>query len=100
MIKHLCLIKYKDPAAVDAALQARVESIYQNFVTLVPGLRRMEVGRDLCLLDGNYDLGICAEFETEEDFKAYSVHPEHMDTLFPVLGPVMESWTTVQFKLK
>ena len=100
MIKHLCLIKYKDPAAVDAALQSRVESIYQNFVALVPGLRRMEVGRDLGLLDGNYDLGICAEFETEEDFRTYSVHPAHMETLFPVLGPVMESWTTLQFKLK
>lgn len=37
MIKHLCLIKYKDPAAVDAELQTRLESIYQNFVTLVPG---------------------------------------------------------------
>jgi len=99
VIRHLCLIKYKDPDAVDAGVQAEVERIYRNFTQLVPGMRRMEVGRDLGILDGNYDLAICAEFDDEDSFRTYSVHPAHSDTLFPVLGQHLDNYTTAQFKL-
>ena len=98
MVRHLCLIKYKDPAAVDAAAQARINEAYLKLPSIIDGIVSMKVGRDLGLLDGNYDFAIQAEFRDETAFRAYSVHPAHGEIVFPALGHFMESYATAQFR--
>lgn len=97
MVTHLCLITYKDPAAVDAATQAAIEAAYLKLPAIIPGLTSMKVGRDLGLLDGNAHLCILATFDSKEAFQAYSVHPAHGEIIFPVLGHLMAGWSTAQF---
>ena len=98
MIQHLCLINYKTP--IDAATQQKIIEAYQQLPKLIPGIKSLRVGADAGLLEGNADLGIIAEFDNENDFKAYSVHSAHMQVIFPVLGEVMKSYSTAQFVVK
>lgn len=97
MVRHLCLIKYKDAAAVDAAAQTKIDAAYLKLPSIIDGLLSMQVGRDLGLLDGNYDFAIQAEFRDTDSFVAYSTHPAHGEIVFPVLGHFMESYSTAQF---
>ena len=53
MIRHLCLVTYKDPAAVNAAEQRKIDEAYKKLPSIIPGILSMEVGRDLGLLEGN-----------------------------------------------
>lgn len=97
MVRHLCLIKYKDPTAVDAAAQSKIEQAYLKLPSIIDGILSMKVGRDLALLDGNYDFAIQAEFRDKDAFLAYSIHPAHGEIIFPALGHFMESYATAQF---
>ncbi len=97
MITHLCLITYKDPAAVDAAAQAAIDAAYLQLPSIIPGIVSMKVGRDLALLDGNAHYGIVAQFESADAFAAYSVHPAHGDVIYPALGQHMAGYSTAQF---
>jgi heme-degrading monooxygenase HmoA len=98
MLHHLCLITYKDPAAVDAAAQQAIDAAYQVLPSIIPGILSMQVGRDLALLEGNADYAILATFASREAFKAYSMHPAHMDVIFPALGHHMAGYSTAQFE--
>jgi hypothetical protein len=98
VIHHLCLITYKDPAAVDAAAQAAIEAAYMKLPSLIPGIVSMKVGRDAGLLPGNADLAILATFESVEAFKNYSNHNAQGTVVYPVLGHFMASYSTAQFE--
>ena len=98
MIHHLCLIAYKDPAAVDAATQAKIDAAYLKLPSLIPGITSMKVGRDAGLLEGNADYAILATFESKEAFVNYSTHDAHMEVIYPALGQYMASYTTAQFE--
>lgn len=96
MIQHLCLINFKQP--LDADTQQRVIDAYNKLPDLIPGITRFECGMDKQLLEGNSDFGIVAEFESEDAFKVYSVHPAQAEVIFPVVGELMASYTTMQFE--
>jgi heme-degrading monooxygenase HmoA len=98
VIHHLCLITYKDPAAVDAAAQAAIDAAYLALPGRIPGILSMQVGRDAGLLDGNADYCIQATFESREAFVNYSTHEAHGTVIYPVLGHFMASYTTAQFE--
>ena len=97
MIQHLCLINFKNE--LDAATQQKVVDAYNKLPELIPGIKSFKCGMDLKLLEGNYHFGIVAEFESEEAFQAYSVHPAQGEVIFPVVGELMASYTTAQFAL-
>lgn len=98
MIHHLCLITYKNPAAVDDAAQAAIDAAYLKLPSMIPGILSMQVGRDLALLEGNADYAILATFESKDAFTAYSVHDAHMEIVYPALGHHMASYSTAQFQ--
>lgn len=98
MIHHLCLIIYKDPAAVDAAAQAAIDAAYLKLPSLIPGITSMKVGRDAGLLEGNADYCIQATFASKEAFVNYSTHEAHGTVIYPALGHFMASYSTAQFE--
>jgi len=98
MLTHLCLITYKDPAAVDAAAQAKIDAAYLKLPSIIPGITSMKVGRDAGLLDGNADYCILATFESKSAFTNYSTHEAHSTVIYPVLGHLMASYSTAQFE--
>lgn len=96
MIQHMTLIYFKD--GTDEARRQAVLAAFQRLPELIPGVRRFRAGLDLGLLEGNAGLAVVAEFDSREDFLAYSTHTAHAEVIFPVCGEVMASYATTQFE--
>ena len=67
----------------------------------IPGICTLECGPDLGLADGNHSFAINLEFASEEDYKVYATHPEHVDVITSHIKPILRpgSRTAVQFAL-
>lgn len=63
----------------------------------VPGILRYEFGTDLGLGDGNPDLALVADFASEEDWRAYLGHPEHVAMSEAVFVPIKGTMIRVQY---
>lgn len=94
MIRSVTLITFKD--GTDAASREAVRQAYLQLPAHIPGLLAIHPGLDLNLLEGTADLAVVAEFASREDFLAYSQHPAHAEVIFPVCGPVLAGWQTLQ----
>ena len=79
MIRHIVAWRLKDAAlgngkAENARLmKAKLEALRGR----IPGLRRLEVGRDFSATENSADVVLVSEFESREALAAYQVHPEH-----------------------
>lgn len=65
----------------------------------VPGILRYEHGDDLQLGPGNADYVLVADFETVEDYRAYSAHPDHVQFIETFVKPILGSISRVQYHL-
>jgi hypothetical protein len=63
----------------------------------VPGILRYEFGLDVGATDGNPDLALVADFASEEDWRAYLSHPEHLAMSDSVIAPIKGAMTRVQY---
>jgi heme-degrading monooxygenase HmoA len=79
MVTHIVLWRLKDAAlGNDKATNARL--IREKLEALrgrIPGLLRLEVGRDFSATDVSADLVLVTEFESRADLAAYQAHPDH-----------------------
>ena len=96
MIRSVSLIDFKE--GTDQARRDAVLAAYRKLPSLIPGIVSFEVGLDQGLLPGNAGIAVIAGFASREDFLAYSTHQAHTDVIFPVCGPVMAGWSSVQFE--
>ena len=97
MIRHIVLLKFKDETSSEdlAQIKASLESMPAN----IKEIAEYSFGEDLCVSDNTADLGIIADFEGVEDFKAYSKHPHHVAAIRDVIKPHVIQKTAMQFKL-
>ncbi|MGJ8687765.1 MAG: Dabb family protein, partial [Spongiibacteraceae bacterium] len=76
MIKHVVLLNFKDDASprdVEA-----MEQGFQQLIEKIPEIHSYEFGADAEIYAGNASYAIVAEFESQESFKRYVAHPEHL----------------------
>jgi hypothetical protein len=96
MIRSVSLINFKE--GTDQGRRDAVLAAYRKLPALIPGIVSFEAGLDQGLLQGNAGIAVIAGFASREDFLAYSTHQAHTDVIFPVCGPVMAGWSSVQFE--
>lgn len=89
MIKHVVLwrLRSADPETFDkirAALEAQVGRI--------PGLQRVEVGRNFAASRRAVDMALICEFESRAALAAYHLHPAHLQTRAMVDPLADEHW--------
>ena len=63
----------------------------------VPGILRYDHGDDLQLGPGTADYVLVADFETVEDYRAYSRHPDHLEFIERHIKPIVGDITRVQY---
>ena len=79
MIKHIVLWKLKPNAegkTVDenaAFMKEKLEGLYGK----IPEIISIQVQPNTLKIDGNYDVSLIAEFESEEAMRVYQKHPLH-----------------------
>ena len=66
----------------------------------VPGILRYEYGLDAGVMEGNPDLALVADFASEEDWRTYLSHPEHVAMSERAIVPIKETMTRVQYVLE
>jgi len=77
MIKHIVFWNVKEDLDLEGVfeeLKIRVEAM--NGV--VPGLKRVELGRDFNKSDAAYHLALYAELENKDALITYADHPAHL----------------------
>lgn len=93
--RHIMLMQFQDgatPDQIDAALDG-----LGTMPEKVPGILRYEFGTDLGLIDDNPDMALVADFASEEDWRAYLSHPEHVAMSEAVITPIKGTMTRVQY---
>lgn len=88
MVRHIVLWRLKssdaDFDAIRKALEAQVGRI--------PGLLRVEVGRNFRRGRRAVDFALICDFESEQALEAYHRHPAHMETRTVVDPLIAEHW--------
>lgn len=100
MIKHVLLFRVKD--GVDR--RSKDESIAQAKILIegmngqIPGLIRVEVGRDYSAVTDSADMILYSEFESREALAAYAVHPAHKAVL-PFIKSIISSRHLIDYEI-
>lgn len=79
MIRHIVAWRLKDAALGNGkAENARLmKDKLEALRGRIPGLLRLEVGRDFSATDNSADVVLVTEFESRAALAGYQVHPEH-----------------------
>ncbi len=79
MVKHIVLFKLKNTDSPESKLEVmnNFKIAIEALPATIPFIRKIEVG-----LNTNpeevYDIALYSEFDSLEDVKAYSTHPDHV----------------------
>jgi len=94
MIRHIVLFRWKD--GVTSEDVDRVQAALKGLPDLIPGVARFELGPDLGLIDGTYDLALVAEFADEAAYRTYATHPDHLAVSATFVTPITADLARVQ----
>lgn len=86
MFRHVLLLHFK-PEATEEQKQALYDGL-AKMPEVVDVIRKYEFGPDLGLVDGAPDLTLVADFDSEDDWRLYQEHPEHLKLLEELVKPV------------
>lgn len=79
-------------------VEALVERL-QGLPAIVPEIRSYSVGVDAGLVDGNFDLVVVGDFDSVEDYHAYSANADHQAVIVEMIRPVLKDRSAVQYHL-
>lgn len=93
--RHNLMIRFTNEAT-DEEKQALLDGLAQ-LPKVIDVIRRYEFGTDLGLGDGNPDMALVADFDSEEDWRAYSDHPAHQVVVNELVAPIAAELIRVQY---
>lgn len=94
MFRHIVLFRWNDQATDE-----RRRAVLDGLAALpgqVPQVRSYRFGADAALAEGNFDLGVVADFDDAEAYRAYASHPAHTSLVTDVIRPVISERAAVQ----
>jgi hypothetical protein len=97
MLRHLVLMKWT-PEATPAQISSVVDGL-RGLPAAIPEIRRYDIGTDLGLRDGTYDLALVAEFDDADDWRVYAGHPDHLAVIDDRIRPILADRASVQHQL-
>ncbi len=93
--RHTLMLRF----TADATEQQK-QALYDGLARM-PGvmdfIRRYEFGTDLAISEGNPDLALVADFDSEEDWRAYQSHPDHLVLVNDLVKPIIREAIRVQY---
>lgn len=99
MIRHVVSWKLKatDAEGKSAAFTAIAEAL-GSLPHLIPEIRHLTIGQDLAATEGNWDVTLIVDYNTQADLAAYQVHPAHLEAAQVVRANTTDR-VTVDFEL-
>jgi len=96
MFRSVTLINFHPGTATEQA--EAVRAAYLRLPGLIPQLKAIEIGLDAGMLEGAASLAVIADFASAEDFGVYANHAAQGEVIFPVCGPLMAGYSTIQYE--
>jgi quinol monooxygenase YgiN len=99
MIRHIVVwqLLSEDPAQKEADFRYVKEQL-EGLNGVIPTLKSLTVHADVARTDGNWDLGLVADYDSRDDLDAYQVHPAHQAVVANV-KPLFRSRATLDFEV-
>lgn len=97
MIRHVVLLNWNDKVSAEDV--QKVTAGLAGLPDQIPEIKSYIFGPDLNINDRNADYVLVADFDSEDDFKRYVVHPAHQDFMKAITGPITQSFQSAQFQL-
>ena len=86
----------------DDASEAQKQALYDGLTKMpkvMEFIRRYEFGPDLGLGQGNPSMALVADFDSEQDWRNYSAHPDHLELIDNLVKPIVAASTRVQYEV-
>ena len=99
MIKHIVLWKLKPGAEVGFVEEnaAFMKEKLEGLAGKIPEIITIQVQLNTLKIDGNYDVSLTAEFESEEAMRIYQKHPLH-EKIAVYVRKITESRAAIDFE--
>ncbi|MGI9667709.1 MAG: Dabb family protein [Acidimicrobiia bacterium] len=95
MIRHIALFKFTDDVTPDGI--DTLDTTLRGLPASIDAIEAYTCGRDLGILDGNWDYAVVADFASVEAYHEYANHPDHVAASVNVAKPMMAQSMRVQF---
>ena len=95
--RHTLMLRFTDDAT-----EAQKSALYEGLARMpkvMEFIRRYEFGPDLGLREGNPDLGLVADFDSEADWRKYSDNPDHLELIRDTIRPITAAAYRVQYEV-
>lgn len=99
MIRHVVVftLSAEDEAQKRKDAEAMKERL-EGLVSVVPDVRSLDVGFDLGLVPGHWDVILVSEHDSNAALEAYQVHPEHVAAA-EFVGTVVRDKACVDYEI-
>jgi len=84
------------------ATEEQKQALYEGLAEMprvMEFIQRYEFGPDLGLREGNPSMALVADFDSEQDWREYSAHPDHLDLIEKLVRPITASSSRVQYEV-
>ncbi|TKK89453.1 Dabb family protein [Herbidospora galbida] len=97
MFRHIVLLRWVEEATEDQ--RAAVVAGLETLPGAIPEIKKYVIGTDAKVNEGNFDLGVVADFESVDDYLVYRDHPVHLKVVADFIKPIAAGRAAVQFPL-
>ena len=98
MVKHIVMWKLKGDGALKQDNIRNAKAALDTCQDLVPGMLKYEVGVDIGVDAGPWDLALYSEFADRAALDAYQKHPRHI-AVRTANSPLCEARSAVDFEV-
>jgi hypothetical protein len=98
MVKHIVMWKLKGDGALKRENIQNAKAALDTCRDLVPGMLKYEVGVDIGVDSGPWDLALYSEFSDRTALDAYQRHPRHV-AVRSANAPLCEARSAVDFEV-
>lgn len=95
MFRHVIQLRFRDGTSPEQ--RAALHTALADLPRQIPAIRRYHFGDDAHLVDGNWDFGLVAEFDSADGYLVYRNHPAHLAVIEHYIKPILKERAAVQF---
>jgi hypothetical protein len=98
VFRHVVLLRWI--AGATAEQRAAVEEGLATLPGLIPEIRTYELGADVHVSEGNFDLAVVADFDDFDSYLVYRDHPDHVAVIAERIRPILADRAAVQHEIR
>jgi hypothetical protein len=97
MFRHVVMLRWASQAT--AAQRSAVQAGLAELPRLIPEIHNYDIGNDVHLNEGNFDVVIVADFADVDGYLVYRDHPDHQAVIRERIQPILADRAAVQCEI-